>query len=77
MDRLLSIGGLAAAVNRSPSLLRQLERKGVLPPPLRLIGSDRRAYRPEDVALIRHILDARSARPGGGLAASTVGGEGA
>ncbi len=62
MERLLSIGGLAEAVNRSPALLRRLEREGVLPPPLRLVGSDRRAYRAEDVPRIRQILAERAAR---------------
>ena len=74
MDRLLSIGGVAEAVNRSPSLLRQLEREGVLPRPLRLIGSDRRAYRPEDVARIQQILDARAARHRGATDPPTAGG---
>jgi len=56
MDGLRSIGGVAAAVNRSPDWLRTLERNGVLPPALRMIGSDRRAYRPEDVEQIARIL---------------------
>jgi DNA-binding transcriptional MerR regulator len=62
MAELMSIGGLAAAVHRSPSRLRQLERAGVLPPATRLVGSDRRAYRPEDVETIRRILAERDAR---------------
>ncbi len=60
MDGLLSIGGVAAAVNRSPGWLRKLERTGVLPPALRMIGSDRRAYRPEDVEQIKRILAERA-----------------
>lgn len=62
MGELLSIGGLAEAVERSPALLRRLEKDGVLPPALRLVGSDRRAYRAEDVPLIRRILADRAAR---------------
>jgi len=60
MDGLLSIGGVATAVNRSPGWLRKLERTGVLPPALRMIGSDRRAYRPEDVEQIKRILAERA-----------------
>lgn len=67
MGELLSIGGVAAAVQRSPALLRQLERDGVLPAALRLIGSARRVYRAEDLPAIRRALAARRApgRPRG------------
>lgn len=65
MSDLLSIGGVAEAVNRSPALLRHLEREGILPAPLRLIGSDRRVYRAEDVVRIRQILAERAERHGG------------
>jgi DNA-binding transcriptional MerR regulator len=61
MGELLSIGGVAAAVQRSPALLRQLERSGVLPAPLRLTGSERRVYRAEDIPRIREILAGRRA----------------
>ena len=56
MGELLSIGGVAAAVQRSPALLRQLERDGVLPAALRLIGSDRRVYRIEDLPRIKQAI---------------------
>ncbi len=69
MAGLLSIGGVAAAVNRSPGWLRKLERSGVLPPALRMIGSDRRAYRPEDVERIKQILAERAVSSRGHKAA--------
>ena len=56
MGELLSIGGVAAAVQRSPALLRQLERDGVLPAALRLVGSERRVYRAEDLPAIRAAI---------------------
>ena len=56
MGELLSIGGVAAAVQRSPALLRQLERDGVLPVALRLVGSERRVYRAEDLPAIRAAI---------------------
>jgi len=62
MDVLLSIGGLATAVQCSPALLRHLEREGVLPPALRLDGSNRCVYRAEDVDRVRLILAERRAR---------------
>ncbi len=61
MGELLSIGGVAAAVQRSPALLRQLERDGVLPAAARLIGSERRVYRAEDLPAIRRVLADRRA----------------
>lgn len=70
---LLSIGGVARVVHCSPGYIRTLERDGVLPRPLRLIGSDRRAYRREDVEAIRRILNERAAR----RAAATVEGSSA
>ena len=66
MGDLLSIGGVAEEVKRSPALLRQLEREGILPTPLRLVGSDRRVYRSEDLPRIRQILEERTARQRGG-----------
>lgn len=62
MGTLMSIGGVAAAVQCSPALLRYLERQGVLPPPSRLDGSNRRVYRIEDVETVRRILAERRAR---------------
>ena len=59
MGVLLSIGGVADAVQRSPGYLRKLEREGVLPAPSRLVGSDRRVYGPEDVERIRTVLAER------------------
>ncbi len=65
MGVLLSIGGVADAVRRSPGYLRKLERDGVLPLPLRLVGSDRRVYGPEDVERIRVVLAERQAERAG------------
>ncbi len=69
-DQLLSIGALARLLDRTPSLVRKLERDGVLPPALRLAGSNRRVYRPEDVRRIQEIharrLAGRRQTPGEG-----------
>jgi DNA-binding transcriptional MerR regulator len=75
MIALMSIGRVAEMVNRSPALLRKLEADGVLPEPLRIAGSDRRVYRPEDVAMIRQALDARSLRRRGVAVLPEEGGE--
>lgn len=60
-DQLFSIGALAKLLDRTPSLVRKLERDGVLPPALRLAGSNRRVYRPEDVRRIQEIQARRLA----------------
>ncbi len=53
---LLSIGGVAALVGRSPALLRVMEEAGEIPRALRLVGSDRRVYRVEDLPCIRQAI---------------------
>ncbi|HEY8601385.1 MAG TPA: hypothetical protein VIL85_23360 [Thermomicrobiales bacterium] len=53
---LLSIGGVAELVGRSPALLRVMEDAGEIPRALRLVGSDRRVYRVEDVPRIREAI---------------------
>ena len=53
---LLSIGGVAELVGRSPALLRTMEQEGAIPPALRLVGSDRRVYRVEDLPRIRTAI---------------------
>ena len=53
---LLSIGGVAELVGRSPALLRVMEQEGAIPPALRLVGSDRRVYRVEDLPRIRAAI---------------------
>ena len=56
VGELLSIGGVAALVGRSPALLRVMEEAGEIPPALRLVGSDRRVYRVEDLPRIREAI---------------------
>lgn len=56
VGELLSIGGVAALVGRSPALLRMMEEAGEIPPALRLVGSDRRVYRVEDLPRIREAI---------------------
>ncbi len=56
MGDLLSIGGVAGLVGRSPALLRIMEREGAIPPALRLVGSDRRVYRVEDLPRIKQAI---------------------
>ncbi len=53
---LLSIGGVAELVGRSPALLRIMEEAGEIPRALRLVGSDRRVYRVEDLPRIRAAI---------------------
>ena len=62
---LLSIGGVAEMVGRSPALLRVMEQEGAIPRALRLVGSDRRVYRVEDLPRIRAAIANRRgpARP--------------
>ena len=53
---LLSIGGVAGLVGRSPALLRVMEEAGEIPRALRLVGSDRRIYRVEDLPRIKAAI---------------------
>ena len=55
----IGIGPLSEALGVSRSLVRKLEADGTLPPAPRLAGSDRRVYRPQDVALYQRVLDLR------------------
>lgn len=52
----MSIGRVAALVGRSPALLRIMEQEGAIPPALRLVGSDRRVYRVEDLPRIKEAI---------------------
>ncbi len=62
VGELLSIGGVAGLVGRSPALLRMMEDAGEIPRALRLVGSDRRVYRVEDLPRIwRAIANRRGA----------------
>ncbi len=56
VGELLSIGGVAALVGRSPALLRMMEEAGEIPPALRLVGSGRRVYRVEDLPRIKEAI---------------------
>jgi DNA-binding transcriptional MerR regulator len=61
----LGVGAAAARVGVSASLLRKLERAGVLPAPARVVGSDRRIYTNESVTRIEQVLkERRAARQG-------------
>ncbi len=61
-EQFLSIGGVAEALGVSRSGLRKLERLGVIPPAARLIGSDRRLYRLDDLEVIRATVNERAAK---------------
>jgi hypothetical protein len=61
VGELLSIGRVAALVGRSPALLRVMEHAGEIPPALRLVGSDQRVYRVEDLPRIREAIANRRA----------------
>ncbi len=56
IGELLSIGGVAELVGRSPALLRIMEEAGEIPPALRLVGSGRRGYRVEDLPRIKAAI---------------------
>ena len=57
--RYLSIGTVAKLVGCSPTTLREMEARGLLPfTPARLDGQDTRLYRSEDVATIRRVREA-------------------
>lgn len=55
-DALFGVGVLADSLGVSRSTIRSWERLGRIPPPTRLLGSERRVYRPEDLALIRERM---------------------
>ena len=46
---LMSSGGVAKRLGVSLSTVRNLERAGVIPPAMRLEGSDRRCWRESDI----------------------------
>ena len=46
---LMSSGGVARRLGVSLSTVRNLERAGVIPPAMRLEGSDRRCWRESDI----------------------------
>ena len=52
-EEFLSIGAAAEVLGVSPAGIRKWEKLGVIPPAARLVGSDRRLYRLEDVEVIR------------------------
>jgi DNA-binding transcriptional MerR regulator len=58
-ETFLGVGAAAARIGVSASLLRKLERQGILPSPARVVGSDRRIYRDEDVTRIEQVLKER------------------
>jgi len=60
-DELISTGGLAARVGRSPSTIKFWETEGVIPPAIRIEGSNRRAWKVSEIDLIRERIAARRA----------------
>ncbi len=59
--RFVSIGTVARLVGKSPTTLRELESRGVLPAAARVEGLDRRLYSLADVEVIRAALAERDA----------------
>ena len=57
--RLLSVGGVAAALGVSPSTLQNWERRGISPPAARLGGSNRRVYSLADLDALMTIAEER------------------
>ena len=60
-DELLSVGGLAARLNRSPSTVKFWERTGVIPSSVRVSGDNRRVWRSSDIELIERRIAQREA----------------
>jgi len=58
-DELISTGGLAARVGRSPSTIKFWEAEGFIPPAIRIEGSNRRAWKVSEIDLIRERIAAR------------------
>lgn len=61
-ERLISTGGLAARIGRSPSTIKYFEAAGVIPPAVRVEGSNRRVWRDSDVAVIEDLIGRRTQR---------------
>jgi DNA-binding transcriptional MerR regulator len=55
-DELLSVGGLAARLNRSPSTLKLWERTGVIPESRRVFGANHRVWDARDLDLIEQRI---------------------
>ena len=58
-----SIGGAAQLLDVSLSLIRKLERSGLIPPAPRLAGSDRRVYSRTDIEAIKAAREAARGQP--------------
>ncbi len=62
-EQFVGIGAIATALGVCPSSVRKWERRGVIPTAPRILGSDRRLYRLDDVPMIRQRVNAmRAAR---------------
>lgn len=59
LDELISTGGLATRIGRSPSTIKFWEAEGVIPPAQRIEGSNRRAWRVSQIELIEARIAAR------------------
>lgn len=71
-DGLISTGELARRVGISVSMVRKLEKIGAIPPADRLLGSDRRVYRGDDVTVVREAIEKRGRAKLVGVALDTV-----
>jgi len=60
--RLVSIGAVAEALSVSESIIRVWERDGLIDPPARVGGDNRRCYRPDEVEALRLIAEGRRLR---------------
>ncbi len=60
-DTLISTGGLASRLGVSISLVKKLEREGVIVPGIVIEGSGHKVWRGESVPLIQQSLEERRA----------------
>ncbi len=58
-ERRFSAGGLARALGVSNTTVRKWEHLGLLPPSIRLEGSDRRLFAVDDLEAIRARIERR------------------
>ncbi|MDP9357334.1 MAG: hypothetical protein M3R02_19005 [Chloroflexota bacterium] len=61
-ETLISTGGLAARLGVSVSLIKKLEREGIIVPGIVIEGSGRKVWRGEQLPAIQSQFDARRRR---------------
>jgi len=67
---IISSGELARRCGISVSMVRKLEKLGLLEPATRVVGLDRRFFRGDDVSVVRELVDKRRASQSAGRIAA-------